>query len=141
MLCSVVYLVVIYLERCWSIVYFNFHMHSSLTRNWFMLIASCFSRLCNDLCNNILHLVMYDDENTMITNYYISRECRKSYHPHCLQKDDSFLESEDHWACGKKNSVSFELHRYLVIFPENLLSRCLVSWPLFIGSLFPKMLT
>ncbi|KAG8368902.1 hypothetical protein BUALT_Bualt15G0094800 [Buddleja alternifolia] len=28
------------------------------------------------------------------------RECLKSFHPDCVEKDDSFLESEDHWTCA-----------------------------------------
>ncbi|EPS69864.1 hypothetical protein M569_04898, partial [Genlisea aurea] len=29
------------------------------------------------------------------------RDCLKSYHPECIGKDDSFLESEKQWACAR----------------------------------------
>ncbi|XP_011087639.1 uncharacterized protein At5g08430 [Sesamum indicum] len=28
------------------------------------------------------------------------KQCLKSYHPHCVRKDDSFLNSENYWACA-----------------------------------------
>ncbi|KAL6552273.1 hypothetical protein OROHE_007637 [Orobanche hederae] len=34
------------------------------------------------------------------------KQCLKSYHPYCLEKDDSFLESEEKWNCAWHNCYS-----------------------------------
>lgn len=39
-----------------------------------------------------------------ICDYSFSRGCIKSYHPACVEKDDSFFESETHWTCGKQTT-------------------------------------
>ena len=35
----------------------------------------------------------------------IFRKCRKSYHPDCVEKDDSFLDNGTHWTCGKPSHI------------------------------------
>lgn len=35
----------------------------------------------------------------------IFRKCQKSYHPDCVEKDDSFLDNGTHWTCGKLSHI------------------------------------
>ncbi|KAL0422210.1 UNVERIFIED_CONTAM: hypothetical protein Slati_3243900 [Sesamum latifolium] len=43
------------------------------------------------------------------------KQCLKSYHPHCVRKDDSFLNSENYWACGDRGFCNSCLKLVLLI--------------------------
>ncbi|XP_051147426.1 uncharacterized protein At5g08430 [Andrographis paniculata] len=54
------------------------------------------------------------------------KDCVKSYHPECVNKDDSFLENEEHWACDwhtcSKCSRAAAFHCYTC--PNAVCRRC-----------------
>lgn len=52
----------------------------------------------------------------LLNNAYSScyRQCLKSYHHLCVEKDDTFLTSEDSWTCRKWTNI----HHFTVPFPS-----------------------
>ncbi|KAI3445557.1 hypothetical protein Pfo_002222 [Paulownia fortunei] len=53
------------------------------------------------------------------------KQCLKSYHPRCVGKDDSFLKSENHWACAWHTCFLCRRSSYLHCYTcTNAVCRC-----------------